>query len=98
MSRSANHYSPTRVSYVQERVAYRPAEVVQVRSTSSGAPGTIPVRASQYDETRYSRYGMAGSSFQGAETRPTYEKKYSPLRKSGDEKKVSFQDGKKDQP
>ena len=40
---------------------------------------------------------MAGSSFQGAETRPTYEKKYSPLRKSGDEKKVSFQDGNKNQ-
>jgi hypothetical protein len=39
---------------------------------------------------------MAGSSFQGAETRPTYEKKYSPLRKT-DEKKVSFQDGNKNQ-
>lgn len=43
MSRSANHYSPSRVVHVQERVPYRPAnEVVHIvqRSTSSGAAGS----------------------------------------------------------
>lgn len=71
-SKSANHYSPSRPAYVQERVVYRPMqETTVVRSTSSGAPGT----RTTYSPTRYGgRYGMAGGSFNAESA------KFAPLR------------------